>query len=100
MKSVFFVSVFCSFLAFNSLPAKASDPCETVICMMGKVTGNSGGSECTAPERDFFNIVKRGRKGRFLPSETADARKGMLTQCPTARPSEINQIIKKFGKKL
>lgn len=100
MKRAIALGLIFSSVVFNSFPVEASDPCKMVLCMMGRVTSNSGGVECAAPERDFFNIIKRGRKGRFLPSETADARKGVLNQCPTARPSEINQIIRKFGKKL
>lgn len=37
----------------------AAAPCEVVLCMYGKATGNSGGSECYSAEKTFFNIVKR-----------------------------------------
>lgn len=37
----------------------AADPCEVVLCMYGKATGNSGGSECHSAEKAFFNIVKK-----------------------------------------
>ncbi|MBW3779591.1 conjugal transfer protein [Aeromonas veronii] len=83
---------------FAGMPARAADPCEVVICMMGKVTGQSGGDACKDAIRSFFDIREFGRKGRFSPAQTANARKGMLGQCKAARPREINQIISKFGR--
>lgn len=42
------------------LPAShAEDPCKVIMCMAGKLTGDSGGSECNSAEAAFFNIVKR-----------------------------------------
>ncbi|ECN3859673.1 conjugal transfer protein, partial [Salmonella enterica subsp. enterica serovar Enteritidis] len=32
----------------------AADPCEVVLCMYGKATGNSGGGECRSAEKAFF----------------------------------------------
>jgi hypothetical protein len=37
----------------------AADPCEVVLCMYGKATGNSGGSECRSAERTFLISLKR-----------------------------------------
>lgn len=37
----------------------AADPCEVVLCMYGKATGNSGGGECRSAEKAFFNILKK-----------------------------------------
>lgn len=37
----------------------AADPCEVVLCMYGKATGNSGGGECRSAEKAFFNIIKK-----------------------------------------
>lgn len=76
----------------------AADPCEVVLCMYGKVTGNSGGSECTSAERNFFNIVKKNKHG-FQPGRTFDARKAFLGECPDAGKEEINKILSKYGKK-
>lgn len=80
-----------------SLPAYATDPCEVVICMMGKVTGHSGGSDCNDAIKSFFDIRKFGKRGVFLPWKTADARKGMLGQCKAADPRDIAKIINGFG---
>ena len=33
---------------------QAADPCEVVICMMGKVTGQSGGDDCNDAIRGRF----------------------------------------------
>ncbi|WP_210532033.1 hypothetical protein [Pantoea ananatis] len=78
-------------------PTYAADPCEMVMCMWGKVTGNSGGDDCKGPEKAFFDKVKK-KKGKFSPSETADARKEMLMGCKGADPSSIAEIISKFGR--
>lgn len=75
----------------------AADPCEVVLCMYGKATGNSGGSECSSPERTFFNIVKK-KKSSIRWNKTFDARKSFLNQCSSADPAAISKIMSKFGK--
>lgn len=77
--------------------AQAADPCEVVICMMGKVTGQSGGDDCNDAIKSFFDIREYGKHGVFLPWKTADARKAMLGQCKAADPSDISKIIAGFG---
>ncbi|EFI4715945.1 hypothetical protein JJL91_002611 [Salmonella enterica] len=78
-------------------PAHAADACESVICLYGKMTGNSGGDECKSPEKEFFNIIKKNKYG-FLPNKTFNARNAFLGQCKTADPAIVAQIMKKFGK--
>ncbi|MCV5090807.1 TrbM/KikA/MpfK family conjugal transfer protein, partial [Escherichia coli] len=68
-----------------------------VLCMYGKATGNSGGSECRSAEKAFFNIVKKNKHG-FLPNHTLNARKAFLGECPSADPEAVNKILSKFGK--
>lgn len=97
MKKTAIATVLLCLFAGFSTPSFASDPCEVVICMYGKVTGNSGGGSCNSAERDFFNIIKKNKQG-FLPNHTADARKALLVQCKAAEPSVINKIISKFGR--
>ena len=97
MKKPLFTAALLCLVGGFSLPSYASDPCEVVLCMFGKATGNSGGSACSSAERDFFNIVKK-KKGAFLPDHTADARKQLLGQCKAADPASIAQIISKFGR--
>ncbi|CAO94859.1 TrbM/KikA/MpfK family conjugal transfer protein [Erwinia tasmaniensis] len=75
----------------------SGDPCVVVLCMFGKVTGNSGGGECSSPEKTFFNIIKK-KKGSFLPNPTSDARKAFISKCDTAGKDTIDKIIRKFGK--
>ncbi|RMV21305.1 hypothetical protein ALP15_04744, partial [Pseudomonas savastanoi] len=41
----------------DSGSAFAGDPCKSVLCLYGKFTGNSGGSECRTAEQDYFSIL-------------------------------------------
>ncbi len=85
------------------IPAShAEDPCKVIMCMAGKLTGDSGGSECNSAEAAFFNIVKKNKHG-FLPNHTKDARKAFLNECPDngeggSNQSMISQIISKYRK--
>ncbi|QLO04663.1 conjugal transfer protein [Citrobacter freundii] len=97
MKKVILSVLFLGVIASYSTSAIAADTCEVVLCMYGKATGNGGGSECHSAERAFFNIVKKNRYG-FLPDHTADARKSFLSECDSADPATISQIIAKFGR--
>lgn len=78
-------------------PVHAADACESVICLYGKMTGNSGGGDCKSPEKAFFDIVKKNKHG-FQPSKTFKARNQFLGQCKTAEPTIVARIMKKFGK--
>jgi hypothetical protein len=60
----------------------AADPCEVVLCMYGKATGNSGGSECSSAERAFLISSK---KTIVLP-KTFDMRKNFW-----GMPQTLNQ---------
>lgn len=84
-------------VCFSSLPAKAADACEVVICMYGKVTGNSQ-KECSGAEGDFFGLNGFKKKGRFDPTKTAEMRQSLLDQCSTADPAKVSQIISMFGR--
>jgi len=83
--------------SFSEQSVDSSDPCVVVLCMYGKVVGSSGGSACSSPEKTFFKIIKK-KKGSFLPSHTADARKAFISKCASASNETISQIIKSFGK--
>ena len=54
-KTVIAAAVLC-LTAGTPIYSFAADPCEVVLCMYGKATGNSGGSECSSAERAFFKI--------------------------------------------
>lgn len=81
-----------------SVPSFAADPCEVVLCMYGKVTGNSGGSECRSAEKAFFSINSFKKHHRFNPNKTADMRKDFLGECKAADPEVISKIVSKFGR--
>ena len=44
MKKTAIAAALLCLTAGFSAPSFAADPCEVVLCMFGKVTGNSGGS--------------------------------------------------------
>lgn len=81
-----------------SAPVFAADPCEVVLCMYGKATGNSGGSECSSAEKAFFKINAFKKHHRFNPGKTADMRKEFLGECKAADPEAISKILSKFGR--
>lgn len=94
--SVITVAVLC-IAAETLVYSFAAAPCEVVLCMYGKATGNSGGSECRSAERAFFNIVKKN-KHSFLPNHTLNARKAFLGECASADPEAVNKILSRFGR--
>ncbi|EAB9751969.1 conjugal transfer protein [Salmonella enterica subsp. enterica serovar Give] len=94
-KAIFTAIVFS--LGVGNIPAYASDPCASVLCLYGKAVGQGGGSECRSAEKDFFNILKK-KKGSIRWSKTFDARKAFLSQCSTADPAAIAKIMGKFGR--
>ncbi|RMQ24702.1 putative killer protein [Pseudomonas syringae pv. delphinii] len=57
----------------SSGSAFAGDPCKSVLCMFGRLTGNSGGSECRTAEQDYFSILVK-KHGNIKWSQTATAR--------------------------
>ncbi|HHH1032311.1 TPA: TrbM/KikA/MpfK family conjugal transfer protein [Yersinia enterocolitica] len=97
MKTIIFTAcLFCMNLLLPS-SAMAADACEIVLCLYGKTTGNSGGSECRSAERAFFNIVKKNKHG-FLPNHTLNVRKAFLGECASADPEAVNKILSRFGR--
>jgi len=72
-----------SLAVFSTPSAFAKDPCKAVLCMFGKLTGNSGGSECRSAENEYFSIqVKKRGKIRWDPTSTA--REQFLNSCQGA----------------
>ncbi|SOS42669.1 IncN plasmid killer protein (plasmid) [Pseudomonas syringae] len=74
----------CALLAvclLGSGSAFAGDPCKSVLCLYGKFTGNSGGSECRSAEQDYFSILVK-KHGNIRWSQTATARQDYLNSCP------------------
>jgi hypothetical protein len=84
--------------AFVSAPVMAS-PCDTLICMTGKVLGQSGGDSCDQPIKDFF-AIKRYHHGHLDLGPTSDARRQFLDQCPDGQQQNagnVDQVINIFG---
>lgn len=75
----------------------SADSCKTVICMYGKLTGNSGGSECSSAEADYFDILMK-KHGKINWNSTATARGQFLNSCDGADSAVNKQINDKFGK--
>ena len=82
---------------FGSGPALAGDACKSVLCMFGRFTSNSGGSECSSAERDYFSILVK-KHGNIKWSRTASARQDYLDSCPEADRGYTKKINDKFGK--
>lgn len=76
--------------------AFAANSCDTLLCMAGKLQGQSGGSDCNQPIADYFNIEIFGRHGKFNPGATAAARLDYLNSCPApgvgSWPTQINAV--------
>ncbi len=83
-------------LLVTSIPAHAGDPCETVLCMWGKLKG-ANPSECSGPIKDYFSIIKK-KRGDIRWGKTSNARQDYLDSCPQADSSKTKQINNKFGK--
>lgn len=72
-------------------------PCESMLCLGGKLQGQDGGSECTQPISDYFNIIRYGKHGRFDSSATSGARLDFLSGCPNDSGGLANQINASYG---
>ncbi len=81
----------------GATPAFAADPCTVVLCMYGKLTGNSGGSACSNPAKAYFDIVSK-KKGAINWARTAALRGQFLNGCSGADQSVNKKINDKFGK--
>lgn len=76
------------FLAFSASAAYAN-PCESLLCMAGKLQGESGGSSCSQPISDYFSIISYGKHWRFSPNKTAAARFNYLNGCSMAGAANL-----------
>ena len=96
-KTVIAATVLC-LTAGTPIYSFAADPCEVVLCMYGKATGNSGGSECSSAERAFFKINAFKKHHRRTRVKTFDMRKELLRGSNAADPESISKILSKFGR--
>jgi hypothetical protein len=83
--------------------AFSKDPCQSLVCMMGKVQGGitDNGSfrdGCTQGISDFLSILKT-HHGHIDFAATPKARRDYLSSCPGAAgdASAIDSIISEFG---
>lgn len=90
------ISLACIVGLSGAAPAFAKDPCETVLCMFGMLSGQNPG-ECSGAVKDYFSIVVY-KKGKPQLSKTSNARQKFLSSCPTAEDPVTKSINKKFGK--
>ncbi len=92
IKKTALATALCAPLFAFSPASQAADACEIVLCMYGKLTGNSQ-SECKSAEKEYFSIVEKKKK-KFSPSRTAKKRLEKLNECPSPENDKINN---KFG---
>lgn len=97
MKQVLSVVLMAVLGVSVATPTWASS-CDTLICMAGKVHGQTGGGDCDQPIKDFF-AIKRYHHGHLDLGPTSDARRQFLDQCPGSQQnaSNIDGIISQFG---
>ena len=83
--------------------AYAKDPCQSLMCMMGKVQGGISGNGsskdgCAEGISDFMSIIKT-HNGHMDLSATPTARRDYLNSCPgaSANAGPIDSIISQFG---
>lgn len=75
----------------------ASDSCQAVLCLAGKLQSNSGGTACDASIATYFAIKRFTNEGNFDAALTSAARLHYLQGCPTAQPEWIERINDAFG---
>lgn len=96
-KIAVFMLMSCCLLSTPSAFAQNDPACEAVVCLAGKIAGQSGGSACNGSINKYFSIVVK-KRGKFNPSRTADARNSWLSQCSTDTSGSISRINAKYGR--
>lgn len=76
--------------------ADPNDPCAMVLCLAGKLKGESP-HECDPTYKAFMSIYAK-KHGHFSPSRTSNKRKDKLNECPSADNGYIDKIISKYGR--
>lgn len=99
------IGKFCGALSLVALslvatPTYADDEsCKMALCMWGRFTGDSGGSECKSAEKKYFKIIVYRKKHKISWGSTAKKRLQALNSCAGADPSYNKKINDKFGRK-
>lgn len=88
----------CAAMTVGASPVFAKDPCASLLCMAGEVTGSGGGKSCSQPVSDFLSIIEY-HHGHIDYNATPTAREAYLNSCPGSSQdtSSISSIISKFG---
>lgn len=82
----------------SSTASAGSDPCKSIICLAGMLTGDTD-SECNDAIKSYFDI-QVWKKGKFKASKTLDARKSFLNSCPADDGGYKDKINGKWGQSL
>jgi hypothetical protein len=84
-----------------SASAFADDPCETALCLWGKLQNGAAPVGCSDAEKAFFSKIAK-KHGSFLPNHTFDMRKQFLYGCPanTVPREFLDKILNRFGRQL
>jgi hypothetical protein len=85
-------------LAISVSTAQASEPCKSVLCLYGELTGTGGDSTCKQAIADYFSIrVFVGEDRTFSPGRTKSKRMQFLNGCSENTTGEKEAINQKFG---
>jgi hypothetical protein len=81
-----------------SLAALRMPTPSSLMCMSGKVQGNTTGDGCDEPIQEFMSIISTPH-GHFDYSATPSARRQFLNQCSGSaqNTSAVDAIISQFG---
>lgn len=81
----------------TSEDADSDDPCVTVMCLYGKVTGNSQ-DECDPAIKKFQSIKATKKHGVFDPTKTLKKRTQFVNSCPSADSAIRKMVLSAYGK--
>ncbi|WP_251327450.1 hypothetical protein, partial [Escherichia coli] len=98
MKKYLSVTLMALSISIYSIPTKAADPCQPVLCMWGLVATGSVQDGCSGSVNNYFSQISF-KHGKFSASRTEKKRRGWLTNnCPSASPAYVDKIQNKFGR--
>lgn len=92
------VALALSSLLFFSQPVFAKDACKSLLCLAGAAMGQGGGSACNGAIKDYFSILRFGRKGRFDAGATASARGNYINQCSAGDAGSKSLVAGRYGR--
>lgn len=72
--------------------AEAADPCASLLCLSGKLTGQGGGSSCNQPIADYFSLIGF-KNGGFSDGRTQGIRASYLNACNAPGTEQYKTLI-------